>query len=423
MTLSRDARCRALQLPAWNEALGLPRPWDQQWSLRIQQVLAYETDLLEYDDLFDGSPVVAAKVAELATAAREEMERVLAMGGAVAAVENAYMKRRLVESQTRAAARHRARRTPGDRAQLLHRDGGLGAGRGRAFDPAHRRVRRARADRASARLPCPAQRRRRAGRAHGAARRARERPERDAAVDPRAPTRASPPANGRTCCARSSASTARRPASRSSVAPAADEALTGLREEIRRLGERLGRPPKMLVGKPGLDGHSNGAEQIAVRARDVGMEVVYEGIRLTPDEIVSSARDEGVHVIGLSILSGSHGVLVRRRTRRAAQGGPRTHPRGGRRDHPRGRRRQAPRSAASRASTRRRTSTSTPSSARSRSSWRSRPLAERPDLAQRLLRRDRDAVAEALNLARRPPPRPARGRARAARRARVRDPA
>jgi (2R)-ethylmalonyl-CoA mutase len=309
VTLSRDARCRALQLPAWNEALGLPRPWDQQWSLRIQQVLAYETDLLEYGDLFNGSPVVAAKVAELKSAAREEMERVLAMGGAVAAVENAYMKRRLVESQTARlrAIEHGELQVVGlncftetapsalaegahsilridefaERDQIEH----LRAFRGRRNDAdvqaALTSLRDALASGQNV-MP-PSIRAAHAGATTG---------EwagvfRSLYGEYRAPTGVAV-----------------------SVAPAADEALSGLRQEMRRLGEVLGRPPKMLIGKPGLDGHSNGAEQIAVRARDVGMEVVYEGIRLTPDEIVSSARDEGVHVIGLSILSGSHGVLV-----------------------------------------------------------------------------------------------------------------
>jgi (2R)-ethylmalonyl-CoA mutase len=309
VTLSRDARCRALQLPAWNEALGLPRPWDQQWSLRIQQVLAYETDLLEYGDLFDGSPVVAEKVAELTSAAREELDRVLAMGGAVAAVENAYMKRRLVESQTARlrAIEHGEIKVVGlncftetepsalvegahsilrvdefaERDQIEHL---------RAF-----RSKRNDADVAAALAGL-----------------------RDAVTNGR---NVMPPSIRAAHAGVTTGEWAgvfralygeyRAPTGVAvSVAPEADEALAGIRKDVKRLAEVLGRPPKILVGKPGLDGHSNGAEQIAVRARDVGMEVVYEGIRLTPDEIVQSARDEGVHVIGLSILSGSHGVLV-----------------------------------------------------------------------------------------------------------------
>jgi (2R)-ethylmalonyl-CoA mutase len=309
VTLSRDARCRALQLPAWNEALGLPRPWDQQWSLRIQQVLAYETDLLEYGDLFDGSPVVAAKVAELKTAAREEMERVLAMGGAVAAVENAYMKRRLVESQTA-----RLRAIEHGELQVIGLNCFTETAPSALVEGAHSILR---IDESAERDQVE----------HLRAFRARRN---DADVQAALTSLRDALASGQNVmppsirAAHAGVTTGewagvfrslygeyRAPTGVAvSVAPAADEALSGLREEIRRLGERLGRPPKMLVGKPGLDGHSNGAEQIAVRARDVGMEVVYEGIRLTPDEIVSSARDEGVHVIGLSILSGSHGVLV-----------------------------------------------------------------------------------------------------------------
>jgi (2R)-ethylmalonyl-CoA mutase len=309
VTLSRDARCRALQLPAWNEALGLPRPWDQQWSLRIQQVLAYETDLLEYGDLFNGSPVVATKVAELKTAAREEMERVLAMGGAVAATENAYMKRRLVESQTARlrAIEHGERKVVGLNCFTETAASALVEG-------AHSILR---IDEFAERDQIEDLR---------AFRRRRNDADVQAALTSLRDALASgqnvmPPSIR---AAHAGATTGewagvfrslygeyRAPTGVAvSVAPAADEALTGLRNTMRRLGEVLGRPPKMLIGKPGLDGHSNGAEQIAVRARDVGMEVVYEGIRLTPDEIVSSARDEGVHVIGLSILSGSHGVLV-----------------------------------------------------------------------------------------------------------------
>ena len=309
VTLSRDARCRALQLPAWNEALGLPRPWDQQWSLRIQQVLALETDLLEYGDLFNGSPVVAAKVADLKRTAREEMERVLAMGGAVAAVENAYMKRRLVESQTA-----RLRAIEHGELQVI----GLNCFTETAASALVEGARSIlRIDEFAERDQIEQLHAFRARR-------------NDADVQAALTSLRDALANGQNVmppsirAAHAGVTTGewagvfrslygeyRAPTGVAvSVTPVADDALTGLRKEMRRLGEVLGRPPKMLVGKPGLDGHSNGAEQIAVRARDVGMEVVYEGIRLTPGEIVSSARDEGVHVIGLSILSGSHGVLV-----------------------------------------------------------------------------------------------------------------
>ncbi|MBS1104958.1 MAG: protein meaA [Deltaproteobacteria bacterium] len=309
VTLSRDARCRALQLPAWNEALGLPRPWDQQWSLRIQQVLALETDLLEYGDLFNGSPVVAAKVADLKRAAREEMERVLAMGGAVAAVENAYMKRRLVESQTA-----RLRAIEHGELQVIGLNCFTETAASALVEGAHSILR---IDESAERDQVEHLRAFR-GRRHDADVQAALASLRDALASGQ---NVMPPSIRAAHAGvttgewagvfRSLYGEYRAPTGVAvSVAPAADEALTGLREQIRRLGERLGRPPKMLIGKPGLDGHSNGAEQIAVRARDVGMEVVYEGIRLTPGEIVSSARDEGVHVIGLSILSGSHGVLV-----------------------------------------------------------------------------------------------------------------
>jgi (2R)-ethylmalonyl-CoA mutase len=309
VTFSRKARCRALQLPAWNEALGLPRPWDQQWSLRIQQILAYETDLLEYEDLFDGSHVVEAKTRELAAAARAELDRVLDMGGAVAAVENAYMKQQLVASHTR---RTRAIES-GELVVVgvnawteteespLQADGGSvlvvdeSAERAQIESLAAFRRRRNEAEvkralanlgdvvRAGGNVMPPSIRAAHAGVTTG------EWTDvlRDTFGEYRAPTgvgvRLALPATGEG---------------------------ERVRERVRALEGILGRPLKILIGKPGLDGHSNGAEQIAVRARDVGMEVVYEGIRLTPDEIVRSARDEGVHVIGLSILSGSHGVLV-----------------------------------------------------------------------------------------------------------------
>ncbi len=310
VTLSRDARCRALQLPAWNEALGLPRPWDQQWSLRIQQILAYETDLLEYGDLFDGSPVVAEVVAALKRQAREELDRVLQLGGAVAAVENAYMKQRLVESHT--ARLHAIENgdiqvvgvncyQEGEPSPLV--EGGsqaiLKVDESAERDQVERlnafRARRNQADveaalqalrdalRNGENVMPPSIRAAHAGATTGEWAGVL----RDLYGEYRAPTGVG-------------------------AAPAtqADATLEPLRARVREVGAALGRPPKILVGKPGLDGHSNGAEQIAVRARDAGLEVVYEGIRLTPAEIVQSARDEGVHVIGLSILSGSHGVLV-----------------------------------------------------------------------------------------------------------------
>ncbi len=309
VTLSKRARCRALQLPAWNEALGLPRKWDQQWSLRIQQILAYETDLLEYGDLFDGSPVIAAKVKELLSGARGELDKVLGMGGAVAAVENAYMKQRLVESHTARvrAIEAGALQVVGVNCFQETEVSPLGSGSGSILQvdeseereqiqrlEAFRRKRNASEVQAALRslsdvvssggnvMP-PSIRAAHAGVTTG------EWADtlRKLFGEYRAPTGVA----GRR-------------------AETASGSVDAVRDRVRALSERLGRPLKILVGKPGLDGHSNGAEQIAVKARDVGMEVVYEGIRLTPQEIVQSARDEGVHVIGLSILSGSHVILV-----------------------------------------------------------------------------------------------------------------
>ncbi|MAE96118.1 MAG: protein meaA [Deltaproteobacteria bacterium] len=310
VTFSKKARCRALQLPAWNEALGLPRPWDQQWSLRIQQILAFETDLLEYGDLLDGSHVVEARTEELKKAAREELDRVLGMGGAVAAVENAYMKQQLVESHT---ARVRAIES-GDLTVV-----GVNAFTETEPSPLV-------GDDESAILKVDDSAEREQIERLEAFRRRRNRAEVDAALkglrDALAGGENVMPASIRAAHAGATtgewADTLREifgeyRAPTGVVAREAqvtDEANEKLRSRVVAVGERLGRPLKILVGKPGLDGHSNGAEQIAVKARDAGMEVVYDGIRLTPGEIVQSARDEGVHVIGLSILSGSHQVLV-----------------------------------------------------------------------------------------------------------------
>jgi len=310
VTFSKKARCRALQLPAWNEALGLPRPWDQQWSLRIQQILAYETDLLEYEDLFDGSHVVEAKTRELHEAARAELDRVLGMGGAVAAVENAYMKQRLVESQTARAAAIEAGELAvvGVNVYTETEPSPLGEAGARAIlrvdeSAEHEQIERLRAFRA----------RRNATEVQAALRHLKDVVTNGGNVMPPSIRAAHA---GVTTGEWSGALRAlfgeyRAPTGvGASAASQPNPRTREVRERVHALSERLGRPLKVLVGKPGLDGHSNGAEQIAVKARDVGMEVVYEGIRLTPQEIVHSARDEGVHVIGLSILSGSHGVLV-----------------------------------------------------------------------------------------------------------------
>jgi len=309
VTLSKRARCRALQLPAWNEALGLPRPWDQQWSLRIQQILAYETDLLEYEDLFEGSRVVEARTRELREEARAELDRVLGMGGAVAAVENAWMKQRLVESQTRRA---RAIET----GELVV----VGVNRFTEAEPSPLLA----SDQAVLRVDERAEREQVEKLAAFRARRSRK--EADAALrnlrDVVAGGGNAMPPSIRAAHAgvttgewadvlRELFGEYRAPTGVGvRTEPQPGPQAERVRERVHALAERLGRPLKVLVGKPGLDGHSNGAEQIAVRARDVGMEVVYEGIRLTPEQIVRSARDEGVHLIGLSILSGSHGVLV-----------------------------------------------------------------------------------------------------------------
>ena len=267
VTLAKDARARAVQLPAWNEALGLPRPWDQQWSLRMQQVLAYESDLLEYDDLFTGSHVVEAKVAELVAGAREEMDRVQALGGAVAAVESGYMKSELVSSHAARRARLEAWKAQRGQAQV---DAALE----RLAADAKTNANLMEATLAAARAGATT------GEWAGTLR--------QVFGEFRAPTGVSGAVG---------------------VAEAGAE-LTAVRDAVRRTGEELGGRLRLLVGKPGLDGHSNGAEQVAVRARDVGFEVVYQGIRLTPEQIVAAAVAEDVHCVGLSILSGSHMELV-----------------------------------------------------------------------------------------------------------------
>jgi (2R)-ethylmalonyl-CoA mutase len=313
VTLSRDARARAVQLPAWNEALGLPRPWDQQWSLRMQQVLAFETDLLEHEDLFTGSVVVERRVAELARDIRAEVDRVQDLGGAVAAVESGYLKGALVASHAERRRRVESgedvvvgvnrftttapspltadlgrrdldRRPPrraagGRRGPRLARRTGRRAGRRCAAGPAGDGHDRREPDGRHAGL--------RAGRGHhgGVVRRAAggvrgvPRPHRDLGTS-------------------------------GSAGVGAGQEVEEVRAAVQRTSEELGRRLRLLVGKPGLDGHSNGAEQIAVRARDCGFEVVYQGIRLTAAQIVAAAVEEDVHVVGLSILSGSHLMAV-----------------------------------------------------------------------------------------------------------------
>ncbi len=308
VTLGRDARARALQLPAWNEALGLPRPWDQQWSLRLQQILAYETDLLEYPDIFEGSIVMEGLVAELVAGARQEMGRVAELGGAVKAVD--YMKSALVES-------HRERWRKIESGELT----AVGMNRFQSTEPSPLT---ADADggilvvdpqvEAEQRAALETWRFERDSAAVDAALAELARVARDDSENIMPATIAAARAGATTGewsqTLRDVFGEYRAPTGVGDAVAAPSESLSEIRDEVERLSEALGRRLKFLVGKPGLDGHSNGAEQIAVRARDAGMDVVYEGIRLTPSQIASSAAQEGVHVIGLSILSGSHAELI-----------------------------------------------------------------------------------------------------------------
>jgi ethylmalonyl-CoA mutase len=312
VTLGRDARARAIQLPAWNEALGLPRPWDQQWSLRIQQVMAYETDLLEYPDIFEGSKVMDGLVTELLEGARAEMAVVAEHGGAVQAV--GYMKGALVDSHRQRIHRIESgeqvvvgqnRYTESEPSPLTaDAEGGI-----LVVDPAVEAqqieaVRRWRSERDQTAVDAALS---------DLARVAGEESSRENLMTPTiAAARAGATTGEWARTLREVFGSYRAPTGvgEASGHETPDADLTELREEVARLQEQLGRRPKILVGKPGLDGHSNGAEQIAVRARDAGMDVVYEGIRLTPTQIASSALQEGVHVIGLSILSGSHRELI-----------------------------------------------------------------------------------------------------------------
>ena len=306
MTLSKKARARAVQLPAWNEALGLPRPWDQQWSMRMQQIMAYETDLLEFDDLFDGNPAVDAKVEELKAGARAELANLDAMGGAIAAID--YMKARLVDSNADRVNRIERgetvvvgvnKYTASEPSPLVGADGGI-----MVVDPAVEQDQIARLDAW------------RAGRDAAAVK---------AALDD---LRAAASAGRNVMPASIAAAKAgvttgewagvmravhgeyRGPTGVSASVSNKTEGLDEIRAAVDAVSDRLGRRLKFLVGKPGLDGHSNGAEQIAFRARDCGMDITYDGIRLTPEEIIATARAQGAHVIGLSILSGSHVPLI-----------------------------------------------------------------------------------------------------------------
>ncbi|HRD67758.1 MAG TPA: protein meaA [Candidatus Competibacter sp.] len=311
VSLSKKARARAIQLPAWNEALGLPRPWDQQWALRMQQVLVLETDLLEYGDIFDGSPVIAAKVKALVDGATAEMARVQEQGGMVQAIESGYVKRQLVTSHTgrmRAIERGDLKivglncfKETEESPLTGGKDSGIMKVDPRAEREQIERLNAFRAKRNSAEVKAAL-----ASLAETARSGANIMPAsilcahagvttgewsqtlRDIFGEYRAPTGIDIPANDD---------------SRGAQAVA-------IRAQVSKTGEEVGRPLRLLIGKPGLDGHSNGAEQIAVKGRDVGFEIVYEGIRLTPEQIAKAALEEGVHLIGLSVLSGSHVEMV-----------------------------------------------------------------------------------------------------------------
>jgi len=308
VTLSKKARARAVQLPAWNEALGLPRPWDQQWSLRMQQILAYETDLLEYGDLFDGSPVIAAKVEELKAAAKEELRQIEAMGGTVAAVETGYLKQRLVESNSRRVeAIERGRHTVVGVNRFVETESSPLVEAADAILTVSEEAERDQIARLNAWRAV-----RDAGAVEVALADLRKAAKSGANIMP--PSIACAKAGVTTgewgFALRSAFGEYRAPTGVGTAMRNDAEGLDDIRAEVDRVSKKLGRRMKFLVGKPGLDGHSNGAEQIAVRARDAGMDVVYEGIRLTPAQIAASALQEGVHVIGLSILSGSHRDLI-----------------------------------------------------------------------------------------------------------------
>ncbi|WP_020694660.1 protein meaA [Reyranella massiliensis] len=308
VVMSKNARARSVQLPAWNEALGLPRPWDQQWSLRLQQIVAFETDLLEYADIFDGSKEIAAKVESLKQEALAEMGRIADIGGAVAAIDAAYMKQRLVESNLKRLAAIEAgeQTVVGVNAFTEGEPSPLSGGEGSILT-VDASVEREQIERLNAW---------RTARNGGAVKKALAELAAAAKED-----RNVMPAS--IACAQAGVTTGewtetlravfgeyRAPTGVARAAGVSDGRLEATRREVDSVSRRLGRRIKMLVGKPGLDGHSNGAEQIAVRARDCGMEVVYEGIRLTPERIVNAAIEESVHVVGLSILSGGHVSLV-----------------------------------------------------------------------------------------------------------------
>ncbi len=306
VTLSKNARARAVQLPAWNEALGLPRPWDQQWSLRMQQILAFETDLLEYGDLFDGNPVIEGKVAALKQGARAELAHIDAMGGAVEAIE--YMKMRLVEANAERIQRIETGDTTvvgvnkyetGEASPLTSGPEAIMVADPEAEADQVGRLDAWKADRDDEAV-------------HAALDDLRKAAREGLNIMPAsvAAAKAGVTTGEWGDVVRSVFGQYRAPTGVSSAPSNRTEGLDDLRAEVDAVSAKLGERLKFLVGKPGLDGHSNGAEQIAARARDAGMDITYEGIRLTPTEIVAAAQDSGAHVIGLSILSGSHMPLI-----------------------------------------------------------------------------------------------------------------
>jgi (2R)-ethylmalonyl-CoA mutase len=308
VTLSKKARCRALQLPAWNEALGLPRPWDQQWSLRLQQILAYETDLLEFEDLFDGSPVVTAKTETLKDGARATLKEIDAMGGAVAGVD--HMKTALVDSQRARLKEIEAGRQPvvGVNRYETTEPSPLSAGEGAIMTVDHfvedRQIEKLNAWRS----------RRDAAAAKAALAKLESDARSGANIMPAsvAAAKAGVTTGEWGAALRNVYGEYRGPTGVAiTIETGGAEDIEAVKADVQRVSKKLGRTLTYVVGKPGLDGHSNGSEQIAARARAAGMNVVYEGIRFTPEEIVAQAINSKAHVVGLSILSGSHLDLVR----------------------------------------------------------------------------------------------------------------
>jgi (2R)-ethylmalonyl-CoA mutase len=321
VVLSKKACARAVQLPAWNEALGLPRPFDQQWSLRLQQIVAYETDILEFDDIFDGSHVIGQKVEELKSEARVELARIDEMGGAVAAISSGYMKQRLVESNSRRLAAIESgahivvgvnKFTESTPSPLVGTaDGGI-----MTVDP------KAEAEQIARLNAWRSSRDDKAATAAIAALKSAAEEGRNVMPPSIEAARAGVTTGEWGQVLREVYGEYRAPTGVGrAINTSSSENIEAVRREVEAVSARLGRRLKFLVGKPGLDGHSNGAEQIAVKARDCGMEVVYEGIRLTPAQIANAALEEGVHVVGLSVLSGSHVPLVSEVLKRMKEAG------------------------------------------------------------------------------------------------------